>query len=289
MEALTLRCVAKRAGYNSATLYNYFKDLDHLTVYASMKYFEDYNRNLARYLADEQDPLQRFLFMWRFFCASAFRHQRAYYNLFYGKYSGELGEIVQTYYEVFPDELGELDSGLLEMLACGSLTERNWQMLRPVLEGEDFTPEEQEEINEIILYCFKELLTQKLQAGDALNDQALMHSGTAQLYPCDAAPVRRRICWKLKLRAGRSCRPARIFYGSLAAGSGNRSRMAQQPQDTAVARPDTYRASTTPSRSSRLSEEWLRLISMTKRQPSGTIAEEMVSWGSEGARITSFR
>lgn len=182
MEALTLRCVAKRAGYNSATLYNYFKDLDHLTVYASMKYFEDYNRNLARYLADEQDPLQRFLFMWRFFCASAFRHPRAYYNLFYGKYSGELGEIVRTYYEVFPDELGELDSGLLEMLACGSLTERNWQMLRPVLEGENFTPEEQEEINEIILYCFKELLTQKLQAGDALNDQALIERQLSYIH-----------------------------------------------------------------------------------------------------------
>lgn len=174
MDALTLRRVAQKAGYNSATLYNYFKDLDHLTVYASMKYFEDYNRNLSRYLSDEQDDFQRFLFMWRFFCASAFRHPHAYYNLFYGKYSNELGEIILDYYTVFPDEQGDLDESVLEMLHCGSLTERNWRMLRPVLEGSSFPPEEQERINEIILYCFKELLTQKLQQGGELDNQTLI-------------------------------------------------------------------------------------------------------------------
>lgn len=174
MDALTLRRVAQKAGYNSATLYNYFKDLDHLTVYASMKYFEDYNRNLSRYLSDEQDDFQRFLFMWRFFCASAFRHPYAYYNLFYGKYSNELGEIILDYYKVFPDELGDLDEIVLEMLHCGSLTERNWQMLRPVLAGSSFSMEEQERINEIILYCFKELLNQKLEQGADLDSQILI-------------------------------------------------------------------------------------------------------------------
>ena len=184
MEALTLRCVAKRAGYNSATLYNYFKDLDHLTVYASMKYFEDYNRNLARYLADEQDPLQRFLFMWRFFCASAFRHPRAYYNLFYGKYSGELGggSIPGPITRCFPMNWVSWTAACWRCWPAALLTERNWQMLRPVLEGEDFTPEEQEEINEIILYCFKELLTQKLQAGDTLNDQALIERQLSYIH-----------------------------------------------------------------------------------------------------------
>lgn len=182
MESLTLRRVAKRAGYNSATLYNYFKDLDHLTVYASMKYFEDYNRNLARYLADEQDAFQRFLFMWRFFCASAFRHPHAYYNLFYGKYSGELTEIIHAYYEVFPEELGELDDSVLEMLTCGSLVERNWQMLRPVLEGASLSLEERESMNEIILYCFKELLTQKIQMGDALDNQTLIERQLSYIH-----------------------------------------------------------------------------------------------------------
>ena len=182
MESLTLRRVAKRAGYNSATLYNYFKDLDHLTVYASMKYFEDYNRNLARYLADEQDAFQRFLFMWRFFCASAFRHPHAYYNLFYGKYSGELTEIIHAYYEVFPEELGELDDSVLEMLTCGSLVERNWQMLQPVLEGASLSLEERESMNEIILYCLKELLTQKIQMGDALDNQTLIERQLSYIH-----------------------------------------------------------------------------------------------------------
>lgn len=182
MDSLTLRRIAQKAGYNSATLYNYFKDLDHLTVYASMKYFEDYNRNLARYLADEHDPLQRFLFMWRFFCASAFRHPRAYYDLFYGKYSEELGEIVRTYYDIFPDELGELDDSVVEMLYCGSLHERNEQMLRPVLEEGGFSPQEGRDINDIILYCFKGLLGQKLQRGDALDDRELIQRQLSYIH-----------------------------------------------------------------------------------------------------------
>ncbi|WP_161845884.1 TetR/AcrR family transcriptional regulator [Pseudoflavonifractor sp. 524-17] len=173
-DALTLRRVAKKAGYNSATLYNYFKDLDHLAVYASMKYFEDYNRNLARYLAGEKDDFQRFLFMWRFFCASAFRHPHAYYNLFYGKYSGELTDITRDYYQVFPEELGEMDGSTLELLTCGSLAERSWGLLRPVLAKGTLSPDEQGAVNEIILYCFKELLTQKIQLGDALDSQTLI-------------------------------------------------------------------------------------------------------------------
>ena len=182
MDALTLRRVAQKAGYNSATLYNYFKDLDHLTVYASMKYFEDYTRNLARYLADEKDDFQRLLFMWRFFCASAFRHPHAYYNLFYGKYSGELTEIIADYYKVFPDERSGLEGKVLEMLQSGSLAERNRMMLLPVLTESSFTPEEKELINEIILYCFKELLNQKLALGAEADSQVLIERQLSYIH-----------------------------------------------------------------------------------------------------------
>ena len=40
---ITLRKVADRAGYNSATLYNYFENLDHLIFYAAMKNIKEYD------------------------------------------------------------------------------------------------------------------------------------------------------------------------------------------------------------------------------------------------------
>ena len=42
LQAVTIRKVADIAGYNSATLYNYFENLDHLLLFASMDYFQEY-------------------------------------------------------------------------------------------------------------------------------------------------------------------------------------------------------------------------------------------------------
>lgn len=174
MEALTLRKVAQRAGYNSATLYNYFKDLDHLIMYASMKYFQEYNQNLATYIADIRDSYLKFISIWEFFCDSAFRHPHAFYNLFYGKYSGELAEIIKSYYEVFPEELGDLDDGVRSMLFQGALSDRNMLILRPLVAEGYVADQLMPVFSEIMLYCFKELLNQKMQQGDALDNAALV-------------------------------------------------------------------------------------------------------------------
>lgn len=174
MGALTLRKVAKKAGYNSATLYNYFRDLDHLEMYASMKYFQTYNQKLALYIANMQGELLRFRSAWVFFCDSAFQHPHAFYNLFYGKYSGELADIIREYYEVFPEELGTLDGVVLDMLMGGTLPERNMRLLRPLVACGYLTDEEAPVCNEIILYCFKELLSEKMQQGEHLDNQALI-------------------------------------------------------------------------------------------------------------------
>ena len=174
MEGLTLRRVSQRAGYNSATLYNYFKDLEHLTMYASMKYFQVYNQNLAAHIVGLEDSFARFLTNWEFFCVSAFQHPHAFYNLFYGKYSGEIDEIMRSYYQVFPEELGEMDAVALHMLSHGPLDERNRALLYPLV-TEGYLSEEQAPIfNDIMLYCFKELLHQKMQRGDALENRALV-------------------------------------------------------------------------------------------------------------------
>lgn len=174
MEALTLRKVAQRAGYNSATLYNYFKDLDHLIMYASMKYFQEYNQNLATYIADIRDSYLKFISIWEFFCDSAFRHPHAFYNLFYGKYSGELAEIIKSYYEVFPEELGDLDDSVRSMLFQGALSDRNMLILRPLVAEGYVADQLMPVFSEIMLYCFKELLNQKMQQGDALDNAALV-------------------------------------------------------------------------------------------------------------------
>lgn len=40
-EGLSIRKIAAKAGYNSATIYNYFQDLDELMLFGSVSFFRD--------------------------------------------------------------------------------------------------------------------------------------------------------------------------------------------------------------------------------------------------------
>lgn len=44
-EGLSIRKIAAKAGYNSATIYNYFQDLDELMLFGSVSFFRDVFQN----------------------------------------------------------------------------------------------------------------------------------------------------------------------------------------------------------------------------------------------------
>ena len=56
---VTIRRIAAEAGYNSATLYNYFQDLDELILFGSVCFLRDYLLSLARHLEPEMTALER--------------------------------------------------------------------------------------------------------------------------------------------------------------------------------------------------------------------------------------
>ena len=57
---VTLRKVADGAGYNNATLYNYFEDLDHVILFASLKYLSLYNKKAEKSLKGCSSARERF-------------------------------------------------------------------------------------------------------------------------------------------------------------------------------------------------------------------------------------
>ena len=46
LEKLSIKKIAEKAGYNSATIYNYFENLEVLILYASINYLKDYLNDL---------------------------------------------------------------------------------------------------------------------------------------------------------------------------------------------------------------------------------------------------
>ncbi|MDL2218305.1 TetR/AcrR family transcriptional regulator [Christensenellaceae bacterium OttesenSCG-928-M15] len=101
---LTIRKVAQEAGYSSATLYSYFKDLDELILFASLKYRREYLKKLSEEITETMTSLEQYRNIYRLFSFYAFREPEIYMNMYFGRHSGNLGEIATTYYELFPEE-----------------------------------------------------------------------------------------------------------------------------------------------------------------------------------------
>lgn len=159
LENLSLRKVAKEAGYNSATLYNYFKDVEHLSMMACMKYLLNYTLQLSK-VSYSADPVEAFLQIWDIFCDNAYCYPHIFYTIFFNKHSINLNDSIQTYYRMFPDDLGQQSDLINRMLLGETIFERDEAIIAPLVEAGIVAPEDVPLINQIIVYCFKELLQQ---------------------------------------------------------------------------------------------------------------------------------
>lgn len=134
LSALTIRKVADKAGYNSATLYHYFTNLSHLTLFASVHYLKDYAVSLSRELPKTNTPVESYLKVWECFCRSSYEQPDVYKMLFFQTYKdSKLNEIFQTYYEVFPNEIEESILEYTSMLTESNIFHREFIALTKVL------------------------------------------------------------------------------------------------------------------------------------------------------------
>lgn len=140
--ALTIRRISADAGYNSATLYNYFEDLEHLILFASVHYLRDYVSRLAEAVNKKSmNALEKYRTVYEVFSDVCFSNPDIFYNMFFGKYRDKLDEVVEQYYTVFPDELASHSGPVLAMLKQGDIFKRDLAFM-PALVAEGFVAEE---------------------------------------------------------------------------------------------------------------------------------------------------
>lgn len=104
IDKVTIRKVADIAGYNSATIYNYFEDLSHLNFFASMSMVKKYTDALPQYIEKAKTPLERYFLIWECFCKFSFESPKIYYAVF----SADLGTHpvnMEKYYDYSPTDL----------------------------------------------------------------------------------------------------------------------------------------------------------------------------------------
>lgn len=130
--SVTLRKIGDETGYNTATIYNYFKDLNELLLYSSVKFLKSYNRELSLKIDDSMNAVERYICIFHVFSKHTFARPDVYYNMFYGKHGKNLGDILQDYYTLFPDEMGSYDQVVSSMLNCGDIFEREHFITTPI-------------------------------------------------------------------------------------------------------------------------------------------------------------
>ncbi|MBY1471190.1 TetR/AcrR family transcriptional regulator [Clostridioides difficile] len=173
IENITLRKVADMAGYNSSTLYKYFKNLDHLISFASIKYFKDYNLNISRCIENVNDEYKKYIIMWKLFCKHSFDNAQAFYQVFFNLSSDELSYITKQYYDMFPEDLGIHDSDISLMITGESIKERNKILLNNLVDTGYIPAKDLDIINDIIISSYQNLLFLKKNTGKNSDDDEL--------------------------------------------------------------------------------------------------------------------
>lgn len=158
IEDVTIRKVADLAGYNSATLYNYFNNLDHLIFFACMKYMREYISTLPHSIADMENSLDKYFLIWKAFARYSFIYPKIYFRIFFDKYSNSLNDTIRQYYDIFPEELGKQSTDLMPMLLGQNIYDRNIYILKACLHKYSTDILQLEEINEIHILIYQGML-----------------------------------------------------------------------------------------------------------------------------------
>ena len=159
IDQVTIRGVAKKAGYNSATIYNYFDNCNQLIFFASLDFLGEYSQAMPDYIADTDNELDRFIKMWECFCKYSFENPRIYYAIFTDNIGDHPEILMEKYFNIFPEKLDTAPEDLLPMLSDPDLSHRAAIASKPLIENDYLSPEIAHQMDNMITYIYHGMLT----------------------------------------------------------------------------------------------------------------------------------
>lgn len=163
VEAVTVRKVANLAGYNSATLYNYFDNLNHLIFFASLRHLKNYANDLPRYLKGISDPLKTYLNVWRCFAYHSYKNPQFYQMIFFGGFDHEMvNNSITTYYSIFADELSDDIKEFIPMFMEENIHMRDYIALKQAADNNIISDQDVKSINEMNVLIYRGMLDKML-------------------------------------------------------------------------------------------------------------------------------
>ena len=162
LEAVTIRKVADIAGYNSATLYNYFENLDHLIFFSQLKHLKIYVVHLSDYVRDAKNALEKYFLIWEFFCYHSYQEPLVFHTLFFEKFKQPLRHMMEEYYTLFPEESEGISEDIEPMVMNQDLYKRNMSLLVNCMNEGLLREDHLEGLNEMSLLVYQGMLQRML-------------------------------------------------------------------------------------------------------------------------------
>lgn len=130
IDGVTIRGVAKLAGYNSATLYNYFQNLNHLIALALSPHIGHYIEIILAGLPKEADAFKLYQLNWHTFASISFDYPKEYYYLFFANPDMDLSKVYEEYFHAHPKAYEKLPAPFQDMCRARTQYSRDEAFLK---------------------------------------------------------------------------------------------------------------------------------------------------------------
>lgn len=161
-QQITIRKVAEKAGYNSATIYNYFGELSHLLFFASLKFLKPYIESVTLEMKKTTDPIEKYLVAWEVFSNYSFKNP----EVFHAAFLMDLGEhpenLLMHYYELYPADLLDVSEELKPALMERSIDARGRHAISHIIKAGLLNEAQAEELNELTNLIWQGMFTNVL-------------------------------------------------------------------------------------------------------------------------------
>ena len=159
IENVTIRKIAKVAGYNSASIYNYFDNLNQLIFFGSISFLDDYVKAIPFYLNKSDDELEQYKLIWKCFVENSFENPQIFYAIFTENIGDSCENLFKKYYQLFPEELDNIPKRYIPMLLESELSKRCSIHIKPCIEAGYFTTDLAEEVDERVRLIYHGMLS----------------------------------------------------------------------------------------------------------------------------------
>lgn len=155
---VSIRGIANELGVSSTSLYRHFDNLEHLKLYASLRYLKDYLQEVQEIGFSEFFSIDMYFAYWRLFVKHAFNEPEIYDQVFFKKHEYSLGNLFKEYYSMFAEEIFDTDHYLNMWMTDYDINRRSYITLRNALRNSDVSDVNIKEIAEIHVLLFKGML-----------------------------------------------------------------------------------------------------------------------------------